>query len=193
MRACAGGVKWRQAATQALVSEFCVFPSSNRAPVLCLGFLPCLYPLCVQHVPPARQHLTPEFYLRWGCVTNGQVIAYPRKCLSDCSMAEVQRLWQTTIYSWCQVSLHSGVFVPISANMAALQGLLGPLPVGRPYGLYQMHSKQGNSFFPCGMWTTQTLLPSPGDYPCFLTRAPPGTEILNFRFCASLFIESWWY
>ena len=40
---------------------------------------------------------------------------------------------------------------------------------------------------------SQTLLPAPGNSPFFLTRALPGTELWNFRFCALLFIESWWY
>ena len=65
----------------------------------------------------------------------------PQKHLGDCATAGVQRLWQITTYSSCQVSLYSGVFIPIKANMAALQGSLGPLPMGRLYGLYQMHSK----------------------------------------------------
>ena len=38
-------------------------------------------------------------------------------------------------HSWCQFSPHSGVFVPIPANVSVFQGLMGPLPVGRPYGL----------------------------------------------------------
>ena len=86
-----------------------------------------------------------------------------------------------------------GVFVPISANVAAVCGLLGPLSARRPYGLYQMHSKQGNHFSPCGSWTPQTLLPAPWDSPYFLTRELPGTDLWNFRLCAPLFIESWRY
>ena len=81
--------------------------------------------------------------------------------------------------------------VPIPANVTDLQDLLGFLPVGRMYGLYQMHSKQGNCFSLCGTWTPQTLFSDPGDLPCFLTRAPTGTEFQNFRLCAALFIESW--
>ena len=33
--------------------------------------------------------------------------------------------------------------------MATLWGPLGPLPVERPYGVYQMHCIQGNCFSPC--------------------------------------------
>ena len=40
-----------------------------------------------------------------------------------------------------------------------------------------MLSKQGNHFSPWFPQTPQTLLPTPGDLPCFLTRAPPGTEL----------------
>ena len=77
--------------------------------------------------------------------------------------------------------------------MVALWGPLGPLPLRRLHGLYQMLSKQGNHFSLCGTWTPQTPMPASGDSPYFLTRAPPGTELQNCRLCAPLFIESWWY
>ena len=82
---------------------------------------------------------------------------------------------------------------PYTSICAALQGPLGPLPQGRPYGLYQIHSKQGNHFSLCSTQTPQTLQPALGDSPYFLTRALPGTELGNFRVYAPLFIESWWY
>ena len=63
------------------------------------------------------------------------------------------------------------------SNVAALRGPLGLLLARRPYGCYQMLSKQGNHFSPCGTQTPQTLLPALGDSPYFLTRAPPGTKI----------------
>ena len=56
------------------------------------------------------------------------------------------------------------VFAPVSVNVAALWGLLGLLPMKRPYHLSQMHSK----------WELLLLvphvLPTPGDSPCFLFR-----------------------
>ena len=58
---------------------------------------------------------------------------------------------------------------------AALWGPLGSLPMGKHYGLYQMLFHQENCFSPCGTQTSQTTLLAPGDSPCFLTRAPPGT------------------
>ena len=122
-----------------------------------------------------------------GLAEQWQVLAFPRKCSYSRTVAKVQRLWQIITHSWCQVSLHSGVFAPIPTNVADLQGTLGPLPVGRPYGLYQMHSKQGNCFSPCGTWTPQTMLSAPGDSPYFLTRILPGTELQNFRHCVPLY------
>ena len=71
--------------------------------------------------------------------------------------------------------------------MAALQSLLGLLPVGRLYALYQMLSKQGNCFFLCGTRTSQTLLRVPGDSPYFLTRAQPATELWNFRLHSTVY------
>ena len=115
----------------------------------------------------------------------------PENC--DHTVADIQRLWKITAYSKLQFAPHSGIFVPISANLAALWGPLGPLPLRRLHGLYQMLSKQGNHFSLCGTWTPQTPMPASGDSPYFLTRAPPGTELQNCRLCAPLFIESWWY
>ena len=116
-------------------------------------------------------------FLEDGLAENGWVLACPRKLSCDRAAAEVQRLWQIPTHSQRQVLLHSGVTVPIPANMAVLQGPLGPLPVGGPYGLYQMHFKQGNYFSPCGTQTPQTPLPAPGELPCFLTREPSGIEL----------------
>ena len=125
--------------------------------------LPCL---CASH-QPARQHLPLQSFFSdgvvfqnpslhrtlwlgptltlWGRVllTSGWVLACPRKLSHNSAAVEVQRLWQITTHSWCQVSLHSGLFVPITAKVAVLWGLLGPLPVGRMYDLYKMLSKQG--------------------------------------------------
>ena len=137
--------------------------------------------------------LGPALSLGRVSLSNGWVQACSRKCSCNHIVAEVQRLWQIITQSWCQISPHSGTFVPIQADMAALQGLLGPLPVGRPYCLYQMHSKQWNHFSPCGTWAPQTLLPAFGDSTCFLTRALPGTELWNFRLYTPLFVGSWWY
>ena len=123
---------------------------------------------------------------------NGQVPPCPRKCSCNCTVAEIQRLWQIITHSQCQVSLYSGIFVPIPANVAALWGPLGPLPVRRLYGLYQMHSNQENHFSSCGTRAPQTPLPAPGDLPCFLNQTLPGTELQTFRRCSSLFIH-WCY
>ena len=83
----------------------------------------------------------------WGRVllSNGRVPACPRKCSCICAIVEVQILWQTTTHSQHQVSPHSGIFVPIPANMAVLWGPLGPLPMGRPYSLYPMLSSRGTT------------------------------------------------
>ena len=141
--------------------------------------------LCPSH-QPARWHLPPKFCLRWGCVskplTSENPVACtcsnplgegltehwpggsrPRKKLCNRAATKVQRLWQITTHSQCQVSLHSGVFVLIPANAAILQGPLGLLPVGGSYGLYQMPSKQGNCFSPCGPQIPRTSLPAPRD------------------------------
>ena len=108
-------------------------------------------------------------------------------------MAEVQRLWQFTTHFWHQVSPHSGIFVPIPANVAVFWVLLGTFPVGRLYSLYQMHSMQGGCFSSCGIWTPQTPLSAPGDLPYFLTRALPSTELWNLRLLDPLFVKFWWY
>ena len=146
----------------------------DQAPFLCLRPLsaPTIYSVCVQAVrlPGSTslqsfisaevvfQHPTLQRPLRvgstltpWGRVSpsNGQVPACPRRRSGDCTVAEVQRLWQTTTHGRCQVSSHSGVFVPVPADVTALQGPLGLLPVGRPYGLYHMLSERGNRFCPC--------------------------------------------
>ena len=55
------------------------------------------------------------------------------------------------------------ILVPTPANVAVLQGPLGPLPVGRPHSLYQVSSQQGNLLSPCGPRTPQTSLSAPGD------------------------------
>ena len=142
-------------------------PTCDQAPLLCLRPLstPRLYPVPVQAVclpgstffqcfiadgvvfqnPTLRRPLwlRPIYTdsLVEGLAKQWPGAGLPQKHLGDCATAGVQRLWQITTYSSCQVSLYSGVFIPIKANMAALQGSLGPLPMGRLYGLYQMHSK----------------------------------------------------
>ena len=136
------------------VSNFYLFPPST---------LSVCKPSAYQAAPPP-----PEFFLRRGCVskpltsqnpaawptltlwgrvllTSGWVLACPRKLSHDSAAVEVQRLWQITTHSWCQVSLHSGLFVPITAKVAVLWGLLESLPVGRTYDLYKMLSKQGTA------------------------------------------------
>ena len=98
----------------------------------------------------------------------------PQGMLCHHVMAEVQRLWTGGGLPQKKfMQLHGGrgseilanhnirfhctlVSVSVPANMAALWGLLGPLPVGRMYGLYQMSSKQGNCFSLCGPRTPQT-------------------------------------
>ena len=66
----------------------------------------------------------------WGRVSlsNGRVPACLRKHSCNSAAAEFQKLSQTTTHSQHQVLLHSGIFVPIPANVAALQGPLGPWP-----------------------------------------------------------------
>ena len=126
--------------------------------LLCLrppSIPPPLYPVCVQDVSlpgvtslqifisngVVFQNPTLQRPLRlgpmqtlWGKVSlsNVWVPVCPRKRLSDSAAAEVQRLWQITTHIQHQVSPHSGVFVPIPANVAALRGPLGTLPVRRP-------------------------------------------------------------
>ena len=125
--------------------NFALSPTHSQAPLLCLRLLssPGLYPVHVQAVnqpggtslwsfisdgavfqnPSLQRTLwlgpmpTP-----WGRVSlrSGWVPACPRKCSCHHAVAEVQKLQQITIHSWCQVSLHSGIFVPIPANVAAL-------------------------------------------------------------------------
>lgn len=174
----------------------------HQAPLLCLRppSTSHLYPVCVQaiHLPggtslqsfisdgvvfqiPNFQRslwLGPKTTL-WGRVllSGGWVLAYPRKHLCDCTAVKVQKLQQITTYTRHQLSTHSGVFVPIPANIATLLDPLAPLLVGRPYGVYQMPFEQGTCFSPCGTWTPQTPLSAPGDQPYFLTRAWPGTEL----------------
>ena len=145
------------------VSGLCSFPP-----------LPCPCPSCLS----ARQHCPPEFHFSfeqnltlkrytwlrltqplWArvpmrvSVSSGQVLTCPRKCSCNHTVAEVQRIWQITTHSQCQVLPHSGTFAPIPANMAGLWGPLGPLPVGKPYGLYQINSKQGYHLSPYGTRT----------------------------------------
>ena len=106
----------------------------------------------------------------------GWVLTCSNKCLWDCTVAKVQRLWQITIHSWCQVSLHSGVFGPIPANMSVLQSPSGSLPVERLYGLYPMPSKQGKHFSLCGPWTPPTPPPPPDPrHCCLLLRIHPSS------------------
>ena len=179
-----------------IVSGLCLLPTST---------------LSCPHCLPAKQHLPPEFYLRWGCVSKphtsetaglGQALTHwgrvsvssgqGKACPENmCVIVQQQRFRgygksQNTAGS----RFHSGVFVPIPANVAALWGP-HKISEGRPYGLYQVHSKQGNRFSTCGPWTSQAPLPARGESPYFLTRAQPGTELQNFRLCTPLFIESW--
>ena len=130
----------------------------NQPPILCLMPLsiPCLYHVRVQtvHLPSSTslqnfishgvvfQNLTLQRPLRLGpmpilwvidLLSSGWVLTCPRKHSCYHTATQVQRLWQITTHSWHQVSMYFGVFVPMPANVAALQGSLGPLPVGRPY------------------------------------------------------------
>lgn len=60
----------------------------------------------------------------------------------------------------------------------------------RLYHLYQRHSKQGNHFSLCSSGNPLTILPATRAQPCFLARAPPGTDVQNFRLCALLFMKN---
>ena len=44
------------------------------------------------------------------------------------------------------LGLRLNVLVPAPENVVVLWLPLGPLPVGRPYSLYQMSSQQGTTF-----------------------------------------------
>ena len=88
-------------------------------------------------------------------LSNGLLPACSRKHSCYHAVAEVQRLWQITTHSQHQISLHSGIFVPIPANVAAFQGPLGPLSVGRPYSLYQMLSEPEEPILP--LWEMDPL------------------------------------
>ena len=199
-----------------LTKELCALtnPQSSTSPLSCASMHspppPCP---CPTH-QPTRQHLTPEFYLRWGCVSKphtseislawthsdslGEGLAeqWPgaachRKCSWDDAVAEVQRLWQITTHSWCQVSLHSGVFVPVPANVAA-PGSTGTFACGETIWPLPNILQVEELLLP--MWQTpQTPLPAPGDLSYFLTRTLPGPELWNFRLWAPLFIECSWY
>ena len=198
--------------------NFRLSPTQDQTPLLCFRppSIPCFYFIHVQVVCLSGgtslqsfhsdgvvfQNTTVQRLLQLGpaltlcgrvSLSSGHVPVCPRKLLYNHVGAQVQSLWQTTSRSWCQALPHPGIFVPVSAKMAALWGLLGPLPVGRPYDPYQMHSEQENCFSSCGTWTLQATLPVSGDLPCFLTRALPGTDLQNLRLCAPLFIEFWWY
>ena len=177
-------------------------PTRNHAPLLCLRppSTPCLYPVYVQAVlgqlpggtslqsfisggvqnptlqKPLQLGFLPTLWRRVS-LSNGWVPACPRKHSCSHVATDDHRLWQITTHSLCQVLKHPCVFVLIPRDMAALQGPLGPLPARRPYGLYQMHFKQGNCFSPCGTRIPQTLLPSRGDSPYFLPTTLPGTEL----------------
>lgn len=48
---------------------------------------------------------------------------------------------------------------------------------------------QGNCFFTLGTRTSHTSLPAPGDSLCFLTRAPPDTQLWSFRLCATVLVN----
>ena len=82
-----------------------------------------------------------------------------------------------------QVMVHSGIFVSVLQLHGSSLGYARNFAHGEAYGLYQVHSNQENHFSPGGTWTPQTMLPAPGDSPDLLTRAPPSTELQNFRFC----------
>ena len=94
-----------------------------------------------------------------------------QKCLHNCAVAKVQSLWQSQHIPGAR-SHWTRIFVLIPANMATLWGLLTPLPPGKPYGLYQMHSKQENHLFQCRTWTPETMMPAPGVSPKHLSCEP---------------------
>lgn len=72
------------------------------------------------------------------------------------------------------------VLTPTPVNMAILQGLLGPLPVGSMHHLYLMFSQQGNRLSLCGPRTPR-LFSQGFTLP---TRALPGIKLRSFRLCA---------
>ena len=112
------GWKWHHSATQSLVSELCALHNwQSNTPPLSLASVhsPLLHCLWPSH-QAARQHLPPEFYLKWSCasqpltsegqwlwpaqtfwkrvlLTNGQVPAHPQQLSGDCAAADAQRLW----------------------------------------------------------------------------------------------------
>ena len=124
--------------------NFELSPTCDQALLFSLRYTstPCFYPVHAQAVclPGSTSHqsfisdgvlfqnptLGPMPTL-WGMVllSNGWVLVSPRKCSCNHAVEEVQRVWQITTHSWCQVSPQSLVFVPIPANIAALQGPLG--------------------------------------------------------------------
>lgn len=86
-------------------------------------------------------------------LSNGLVLACPRKHLCDCIAAEVQRLWEITTHSQCQVLLYSEAFFPVPTNVAGSPGIFA---AGKLYGLYQKHYKQEEPLLPVATWTPLT-------------------------------------
>ena len=82
---------------------------------------------------------------------------------------------------------------PNSNKHGSSLGSIGTFARGEIVIPYQMHSNQRNHFSACGKRNPQTTLPASGDSLYFLTGAPPGTELQNFRLRAPLFLENWQY
>lgn len=105
--------------------------------------------------------------------SNGQVTTCPRKQLCASTPSKVQ----ITARSWGQVSPHSGVFVSIPANEAALLGLWGLFPWGGRMASTRFSPRReiASPHVARGPRRPRCLLL--GDSPYFVTRAPPGTEL----------------
>ena len=158
--ACTGEVKWLHPPSQSLAQEHCTLSDQlSSSPPLSLVSVhwPSLYCPCPSH-QPARQHLPPELYLIWGCVskplTSESIAAWTG---SDAQGEDLTRQWPGA-------DLHLGTFVhshhcrgseivtkqntqpgpgftaPWSlcsnTSKCCLWPPLGPLPMGTSYGLY---------------------------------------------------------
>ena len=161
--------------------------ADSSEPGACFGFCVSLslWPSSAHALPlsvskaslqPARRQLPPEFYLRWGCVSQSLTSENPAAWTWSNPLIEqrpgaslpqrtfVQRFRGDGNHNTWQAP---GFTAPWRLCASTSKGgcspsPLGPLPVGRLYGLYQMPSKQGNLFSPYPPGYLQTMLPTPG-------------------------------